>query len=635
MRDERLWMYKTISLKQKVWTRYSTIGYAWLAAFAVIFVAIFFNRNNGLANRLVDEKPLNGPSPESLFPAPVNPTIIGSNSPVTKKTEEELDPIYKLTKLSKEIPNLFGDILGIKYKHLGLIDPLKDVDGFCFGASKVFLETDTLQFLNKYITLLGKKKTKEVRCFVKQLLEAQNAQLKGFSLPFNQVIKLDNINHALNELSEGQKFMIRSSDHAIAVERIGQYHYVVFDSNQPYESTPKRLKEAKQVIKTAFSPWDIKIMMSSKQPLPKYEITEQLEEQLFQYAKVGDLKMSQALLRIKGINVNKLNAEGVTPLYVAFQNKHTEIVKVLLEHGGDVNKACNGVTPLYSAALNGHTDIVKVLLEINGIKVNKPRTDGEIPLFIASRKGHTEIVKVLLEHGGDVNKAYKDLTPLFVASLKGHTDIVKVLLRTKGIKVNEPRADQATPLFIASQEGHTEIVKALLRTKGINVNKVNVEGVTPLFIASQEGHTEIVKALLRTKGIDVNISARDGATPLLMASQKGYTEIVNALLEKDDVDVNKASSDGATPLFIASQKGHAKIVKALLESGADPNKVFSNEVTPLLTASHEGHIEIVKALLENGADVNKALSNEVTPLMVAIHFKHNQIATLLRNAGGR
>ena len=87
------------------------------------------------------------------------------------------------------------------------------------------------------------------------------------------------------------------------------------------------------------------------------------------------------------------------------KNKHTEIVKVLLEHGGDVNKACNGVTPLYSAALNGHTDIVKVLLEINGIKVNKPRTDGEIPLFIASRKGHTEIVKVLLEHGGDVNKA--------------------------------------------------------------------------------------------------------------------------------------------------------------------------------------------------------------------------------------
>ena len=59
-------------------------------------------------------------------------------------------------------------------------------------------------------------------------------------------------------------------------------------------------------------------MMSSKQPLPKYEITEQLEEQLFQYAKVGDLKMSQVLL-IKGINVNKLNAEGVTPLYVAFQ----------------------------------------------------------------------------------------------------------------------------------------------------------------------------------------------------------------------------------------------------------------------------------------------------------------------------
>ena len=38
--------------------------------------------------------------------------------------------------------------------------------------------------------------------------------------------------------------MIRSGDHAIAVERIGQHHYVVFDSNQPYESTFQNAKRS-------------------------------------------------------------------------------------------------------------------------------------------------------------------------------------------------------------------------------------------------------------------------------------------------------------------------------------------------------------------------------------------------------
>ena len=260
----------------------------------------------------------------------------GSNPSETNVPVKESSHRKKLTNLIAKIPKLSWEARGRIYGQWGLSDPLDDEDGFCFGVSKKFLETDTRQFFNKYITLLGKKKTKKVRRkvrrFVKQLIDAQNAQLKGFSLPVNQVIKLDKINDALSKLSDGQKVMIQSSDHAIAVERIGQHHYVVFDINQPYESAPKRLKEAKQVIKTAFS-WDKinLIILSSRQPVPKYEIPEQLEDQLYLYAKVGDLKMSQALLRIKGIKVNKVNAEGVTPLFVASQNGHTDIVEAFLK----------------------------------------------------------------------------------------------------------------------------------------------------------------------------------------------------------------------------------------------------------------------------------------------------------------
>ena len=109
MRDERLWMYKTISVQKRVRPGYSTIGFAWLAAFAVIFVAILFNRNNALAsNGLVDEKPLNERSP-GLFPAQVNPTInpkMMGEFPRDQEDRKESDRIYKLTKLSKKIPKL-------------------------------------------------------------------------------------------------------------------------------------------------------------------------------------------------------------------------------------------------------------------------------------------------------------------------------------------------------------------------------------------------------------------------------------------------------------------------------------------------------------------------------------------------
>ena len=84
--------------------------------------------------------------------------------------------------------------------------------------------------------------------------------------------------------------------------------------------------------------------------------------------------MSQALLRIKGIKVNKVNAEGVTPLFVASQN--------------------------------GHTDIVEAFLKIKGIKVNKPKRHGQTHYYGISQQGHLEIVKALRTKDIMVNKAH-------------------------------------------------------------------------------------------------------------------------------------------------------------------------------------------------------------------------------------
>lgn len=57
-------------------------------------------------------------------------------------------------------------------------------------------------------------------------------------------------------------------------------------------------------------------------------------------------------------------------------------------------------TPLFIASAQNYSDIVKLLLE-KGADVNTQTNDGRIPLFIASIQNYSNIVKLLQEKGVD------------------------------------------------------------------------------------------------------------------------------------------------------------------------------------------------------------------------------------------
>ena len=59
------------------------------------------------------------------------------------------------------------------------------------------------------------------------------------------------------------------------------------------------------------------------------------------------------------------------------------------------------------ASLRGQTEVVKMLLE-KGADVNAKNTKGWTALMIASLRGQTEVVKNLLEKGADVNAKDED-----------------------------------------------------------------------------------------------------------------------------------------------------------------------------------------------------------------------------------
>ena len=155
----------------------------------------------------------------------------------------------------------------------------------------------------------------------------------------------------------------------------------------------------------------------------------------------------------------------------------------------EVNKADNnGVTPLYIAVIEGHSEVVQLLLAKKGIDVNAADNNGVTPLYIAAYKGHVNVIERLVEDGADVNKAnINGVTPLYIAAKEGHSEVVQLLLKKEGIEVNKADNKGVTPLFIAAQNGYVNI-GAILLIHGANFDIIKNRGDFSDFCANAINH---------------------------------------------------------------------------------------------------------------------------------------------------
>jgi ankyrin repeat protein len=63
-----------------------------------------------------------------------------------------------------------------------------------------------------------------------------------------------------------------------------------------------------------------------------------------------------------GTDINSIDFENTTPLFIACQNGHYEVVEFLLKHGADRNITFRWTTlPQSVARKNGHKKIVDIL----------------------------------------------------------------------------------------------------------------------------------------------------------------------------------------------------------------------------------------------------------------------------------
>ena len=179
----------------------------------------------------------------------------------------------------------------------------------------------------------------------------------------------------------------------------------------------------------------------------------------------------EKLFELRSGDVNAVNEEGNSLLYVAASKNQLGKISFLLNKGANPNfKNERGATPLNAACDKNALAAVQLLID-GGADVNTRTNRGSTPLTCAaSGKGctlvsaaalnsvydFTNVAEILLDNGADVNIQ----NPLLIAARVGNLKMVQLLM-LKGADVTATDSTGKNALQIAQQQGHTNIVKFL------------------------------------------------------------------------------------------------------------------------------------------------------------------------------
>ncbi|XP_059153195.1 ankyrin-2-like [Physella acuta] len=306
---------------------------------------------------------------------------------------------------------------------------------------------------------------------------------------------------------------------------------------------------------------------------------------------------------------------------------NADILMEIVKHLGPqiqaiVNKQSrNGQSPLLVASEQGHLDIVKILLK-NQARVDIFDEHGKTALHLAAENGHEQVADMLLYHKAFVNaKSKHGLTPLHLASSNGNVALVKLLVDKHGATIDALTLAKKTPLHMAAQNGKKEVCSALIKMKA-DTNAIDAQGQSPLHLAGESNHSDVVKLFLKYRPELVTMANTNGMTCAHIAAAKGSADVIKELMKFNKIIITTArnKTNDSTALHLAADGGHSQVVKILLEAGASALDENADGMTALHLAAKHGHIEVMNEL-KNFIPLRTASKKTgLTALHVAAHF---------------
>jgi ankyrin repeat protein len=265
--------------------------------------------------------------------------------------------------------------------------------------------------------------------------------------------------------------------------------------------------------------------------------------------------VAEALIEA-GADVRSHVSSGFTPLLFAVREGRTNVVRLLLKAGADVNEA----VPSAGRSRRGYGGRMPPV--------------GATPLLEAVTNAHYQLAAYLLSEGADPN-----------AALPGYTALHAITaVRKPGVGDNDPAPEGSGAM------SSIELVKKLV-AQGADVNarmtkranlsntRLNEVGATPFMLAALTADAELMRTLAAL-GADPLLPNVDGSTPLMAAAglaarspgedAGSEPEVLEALQAALDLgaDINAIDKNGETAMHAAAYKNLPKVVKFLAAKGA-------------------------------------------------------------------
>lgn len=177
----------------------------------------------------------------------------------------------------------------------------------------------------------------------------------------------------------------------------------------------------------------------------------------------GDIETVKAMLDA-GVDIERQTDDAITPLVIAIQRRHADIVQLLLERGSDVDSPVRNILPIFHA--------------------------------VQASELAPRLIQLLIDHGADVQviTGPANMTALHWAAVEGMVHAVDFLI-DKGLDVDQRCKRGETALVLAAENGHTTVVKLLL-AKGADLHARSGNDGTALMWAASCGHVETARYLI-------------------------------------------------------------------------------------------------------------------------------------------
>jgi ankyrin repeat protein len=307
------------------------------------------------------------------------------------------------------------------------------------------------------------------------------------------------------------------------------------------------------------------------------------DEELIEAAGENNQPEVRRLLSVGAdVNAKDRRRRDRTPIHKASSKGHLQVVKVLHEHGADMEATTiYGQTALHLSCGNDHLAVVTELLSPSdsngatsilgkrksrrGANIEAKNNYGETPLHIASIGGYLPVVKALVSGGADILAVNNNGTlPIDRAVSEGHSAVAKYLLQELYAKTRHlPLHKLLEDLTWIGNPSSRDLDYPPLRSALIH----DVLGTDDV--------VEILEFLVGHNPALISSSNQDRSLPLHVACRRGASfAIIQSLVDHYKASVKSVTSEGDLPLFLACETSGTSLDTIFLLMKLYPDLVY-------------------------------------------------------------